>query len=82
MTFDKTGNIGAKFGETLSMNDHIAQISKGAWYHLGQIGKIRPSLDTVSSKTLMHSFVSSRLGAFTGLLYGIIHQQLRKLQCI
>ena len=78
MTSDKAINIGTMFDETLPMNDHIAQISKGALYHLHlrQIGEIRPSLDTEPSKTLMHSFVSSRLDAFNGLLYGLPQQKL------
>ena len=78
----KARNIGAMFDETLSMQNHIAQMSKGAWYHLRQIGEIRPYLDTNSAKTLMHSFVSSRLDAYNGLLYGVPQQQLAKLQRI
>jgi len=64
------------------MNDHINHICKVAWYHLRQIGQIRPYLNAKATETLMHSFVSSRLDAFNGLLYGIPKQQLAKLQRI
>ena len=79
---EKARNIGAIFDETLSMNDHINHICKVAWYHLRQIGEIRPYLNAKATETLMHSFVSSRLDAFNGLLYGIPKQQLAKLQRI
>ena len=75
-------NIGAVFDESLSMKDHISHIAKGAWYHLRQISEIRFNLDEKSAKTLMHSFVSSRLDAFNGLLYGVPDIHLSKLQRI
>jgi len=82
MPSDKARNIGAMFDKTLSMNDHIAQTCKNAWYHLRQIGEIRSYLDIEATQTLMHSFVTSRLDAFNGLLYGIPKQQIAKLQRI
>ena len=79
---DKARNIGAIFDKTLSMNHHIAQTCKNAWYHLRQIGEIRSYLDIEATQTLMHSFVTSRLDAFNGLLYGVPKQQISKLQRI
>jgi hypothetical protein len=75
-------NIGATFDNTLSMNDHIAHMCKGAWHHLRNIGQIRQFLDSDSAATLMHSFVSSRLDSYNGLLHGVSKQQLMKLQRI
>lgn len=75
-------NIGAMFDDTLSMNDHIAYMCKGAWHHLRQIGQIRNYLDSSAATTLMHSFVSSRLDNFNGLLFGVPKQHLGKLQRI
>ena len=73
-------NIGAIFDDTMSMHGHISQICKGAWHHLRQIGQIRKYLDSSSSATLMHSFVTSRLDSFNSLLYGVPKQQLDKIQ--
>jgi len=75
-------NIGAVFDDTMSMDGHISQICKGAWHHLRQIGQIRKYLDSSSSATLMHSFVSSRLDSFNSLLYGVPKQQLNRIQRI
>ena len=73
-------NIGAMFDSTLSMKHHVATICKGAWYHLNLIGQIRQYIDADCAKTLMHSFVSSRLDNFNSLLYGIPKQEILKLQ--
>ena len=75
-------NIGAVFDNTLSMSDHISAISRGAWFHLNQISKIRSYLDESSTKTLIHSFVSSRLDSFNSLLHGVPKYELAKLQRI
>jgi hypothetical protein len=73
-------NIGATFDDTLSMTDHISHMCRGAWFHLKQIGQIRQYLDSSAAATLMHSFVSSRLDSFNGLLFGVPKHQLDKLQ--
>ena len=75
-------NIGAIFDNTCSMSEHIAAISRGAWFHLNQISKIRCYLDLESTKTLVHSFVSSRLDSFNSLLYGVPQYEIQKLQKI
>ena len=63
----------------MSMDGQVAIMCRNAWYHLRKIGQIRPYLDSASAVTLMHSFVSSRLDCFNGLLYGIPVNQLNKL---
>lgn len=75
-------NIGAVFDKSLTMCDQISAISKGAWYHLKQIGTIRPYLDQESAKALVHSLVSSRLDSFNSLLYGVPKYELMRLQRI
>ena len=64
------------------MSEHVSHICKGAWFHLRQIGQIRQYLDDKAALKLMHSFVSSQLDSFNGLLYGIPQHQLEKLQRI
>lgn len=75
-------NIGAVMDQNLSMSDHISAVARGAWFHLRQIAKIRPYLDQDSAKSLIHSFVSSRLDSFNSLLYGIPNYEINKLQRI
>ena len=77
---DTARNIGAIFDNNLAMTTHISHMCKGAWFHLKQIGQIRQYLDMNSSKTLMHSFVSSRLDNFNSLLFGVPKHHLKKLQ--
>ena len=79
---DSARNIGAIFDKTMTMKQHIASISKAAWFHLKRIGQIRPYIDDISAKTLMHSFVSSRLDNFNSLLCGVPDYELNKLQRI
>ena len=75
-------NIGAVFDSNLSMSEHVSAIARGAWFHLKQIGKIRCYLDQEGAKTLIHSFVSSRLDSFNSLLYWVPKYELNKLQRI
>ena len=37
---DSARNVGAVFNDTMSMKGHIAQICKGPWHYLLQIGQI------------------------------------------
>ena len=73
-------NIGAFFDSSLSMSNQVNHICKNAWHHLRYLGQIRQYLDTNSAKTLMHSYVSSRLDTFNSLLYGIPKHELDKIQ--
>ena len=77
---DTARNIGALFDMNLSMSRHVSQICKGAWNQLRQIGQIRKYLDSSSTATLMHSFISSRLDNFNSLLCGLPKNQITKLQ--
>ena len=54
-----------------AMSHHVANISKSAWFHHKQITQISHLLEKDSLATLMPVFVSSRLGTFKSLLYGI-----------
>lgn len=75
-------NIGAIFDNNLSMSNHVSQICKSAWNQLRQIGQIRKYLDSSTTATLMHSFVSSRLDNNNSLLYGMPDKELNRIQRI
>jgi exonuclease III len=75
-------NIGVMFDDTLSMDCQVSHLCKGAWNHLRHLGQIRHYLDMESAKTLMHSYVSSRLDCFNSLLYGLPSYQINRLQRI
>ena len=73
-------NIGALFDNNLSMTCHISHLCRGAWHQLRQIGTIRQFLNSSSTATLMHSFVSSRLDNYNSLLYGAPKHHLMRIQ--
>ena len=64
------------------MSAHVSSLSRTCFFHLRQIRAVRRSLDKDSTKTLVNSFVSSRLDYCNSLLYGINECQLSKLQRI
>ena len=73
-------NIGAFMDKTLHMDSQVNQVSKGAWFHLRNIGKIRPFLNNATTEKLVHSFISSKLDSNNGLLYGIPKEKTDRLQ--
>jgi hypothetical protein len=75
-------NIGAIFDSNLSFEKHIATLCKSARFHLRNIGMIRKYLDTRSTETLIHAFVTTKLDNMNSLLFGLPSNQLDKLQRI
>ena len=75
-------NLGVTFDSTLSMDGFINQKSKAAWYHLRNIGKIRPYLTAKSIEQLVHAFVTTNIDYCNSLLSGLPSTQLSKLQRI
>jgi hypothetical protein len=77
---DVVRNIGAYMDKALHMDIQVSHICRGAWYHLRNIGKIRPYLNKAATEKLIHSFVSSKLDSNNGLLYGIPKDKTDRLQ--
>ena len=73
-------NIGAIMDNALNMDSQINQVSKAAWFHLRNIGRIRPFLNNASTEKLVHAFISSKLDSNNGLLYGIPKNKIGRLQ--
>ena len=75
-------NIGVIVDAELSMIPHVNNICKACYGQLRSIARIRPNLTEEATKTLVHSFVTSRLDSCNSILYGLSDQTLHKLQLV
>ena len=73
-------NLGVIFDSTLSLERHVNNVCKNAYYQIKCIGRIRKYLDLDSTKTLIHAYVTSRLDYCNSLLFGLPKYQIQKLQ--
>ena len=73
-------NLAVIFDTTMSLNKHIADMSRAAYYHLRAIGHIRKYFDRQSTKQLVHAPVISRIDACNSLLYGLPDTLIKQLQ--
>ena len=78
----KAKNLGVIFAKTLSLAEHINKMCKKARYAIRSIGRIRKYFPFDGLKTLVNSFVISRLDYCNSLLYDIPKYQRDKLQRI
>jgi len=62
------------------MEAHIQQVCHSSYFHLRNIGKVRPFLTTEAAATLVHSLVATRIDYANSLLYGLPDYSLAKLQ--
>jgi len=53
--------LGVHLSSDLSLDKHVSSVSATCFYHLGQLRRIRRSLDADSAATLVHAFVTSRV---------------------
>jgi len=75
-------NLGALFDSTLSMDKFVSDKCKTAMYYLRSIRRISRSLDTSTTKTLVHAMVTSRIDFSNSLLLGVNKVILSRLQKI
>ena len=83
-TVEPTGsarNIGAVFDDTISFEEHVNELCRGAFYHIRN-SRIRPCLSIDSTKTLVHALVTSRLDHCNSLLYGLPDYLIQRLQYV
>ena len=74
-------NVGGWFDDQITMAVHITKMcTSAAFYHLHDIRRIRKYLSMDAAATLIHSFVSSRIGYCNSLLYGVPKCHIDKLQ--
>ena len=75
-------NIGATIDCNLDLRSHVNNIARSCYYHLRNIGHIRPHISNDTAATLVHAFISSKLDNLNSLLVGLPETVIRKLQLI
>ena len=75
-------NLGFILDDKLSMKAHIAKTCQTAFFELKRISSIRHLLSDDAAKTLVTSFVLSRLDYCNGLLMGVSNKTIQPLQKI
>ena len=73
-------NIGVTFDCQLSMDKHIRNVSRSAFYSLRNISNIRKYLTTTSATTLVHAFITSKIDYCNALFVGLPAKLTDKLQ--
>jgi len=56
----KASDLGVMLASDLSLDGHVSSVCKTCFFWLRQLRRVRRSLDTESTKTLVHAFVASR----------------------
>ena len=72
-------NLGVLFDSSLSMENHIANVSRTCFYHLRNISRIRSYLSQSDTEKIVHALVSSRLDSCNSLLAGLPACRLKPL---
>ena len=80
VTTKSVRNLGFIMDSVFNMNDHITSICKSSYFHLRNIGAIRPYLTSEIAAQVIHSFVTSKLDYCNSLLYGLPDKSLFRLQ--
>ena len=75
-------NLRVIFDTTLCLHLHISTVVKVAFYQLWRIARIRRFLTLSSTKTLVHSLISSCLDYCNSALAGLLDINIIKLQTI
>ena len=78
LTFVK--NLGVYLDKSISMEQHIAAVSKSCFNQIRNIGRIRSYITDSACKTLVCSLITSRLDYGNALLYGVNASTLAKLK--
>ena len=75
-------NLGFIFNEHLTFADLITALCKACYYHIRQLRRIRPYLDSSTACTIATSIVHSKLDYCNSLYYKLPKSQLSRLQHI
>ena len=73
-------NLGVTFDCNMSLERHVTNISRTAYYHLYIIGRTRRYLEQGHPKQLVHALVISRIDCCNSLLNGLSVAVVEKLQ--
>ena len=79
---DSARNLGVILDSKLSMKNHVIKICQTAYFELKRISSIRGSLTEDATKTLVNSYILSRLDYCNYLLMGTPNSVIQPLQKI
>ena len=74
--------LGAYIDSELSMTRHVSSTVSSCFYQLRRLKAVRKSLPMEAAKTVISSFVTSRVDYCNGLLAGITQRQVDRLQAM
>ena len=77
---DSARNIGVIFDSTFSLDSHIIELCKTAFYHLRTLSMIRRYLSYETTKVLINALVISRLDNCNSLMYGLPKYLIDRVQ--
>ena len=77
---DSVTNLGVIVDENLSMEKHIAKVSRTVCVSIRNIGMIRKHINQPVAVQLTHALITSRLDTYNSLLHGLNKTQLKRLQ--
>ena len=63
-------NLGTVFDDNMTLESHVAAISKYAFFHIRNVARIKRYLSQANIKTLIHAFVTCKLDHCNSLLIG------------
>ena len=73
-------SLGCWLDSKLKMDTYINKTCRAAFFHIYNIRKIRRFLNIVHARTLVNSFVTSRIDYCNSFLYGLPVSAIQKLQ--
>ena len=74
--------LGVQLDSELTLTSHVSLTVSSCFYQLRRLKAARRSLPLASAKTLVSSFVTSRLDYCNGVLAGITQRQIDRLQLV
>ena len=73
-------NLGVIFDNHMTMEKQISKICRSAYFNIKNISHIRRNLSKNNMKTIVNALVTPHFDYGNGLLHGISHKQLNRLQ--
>ena len=74
--------LGVHIDSVLSLNTQVSRTVSSCFYQLRRLKAVRRSLPIEAAKTVVSSFVTSRVDYCNGLMAGITQQQVNKMQAV
>ncbi len=75
-------NLGVIFDQEMTLESHVKNVCKNAYYHIKNLSRIRKFLDMRNSNIAAHAFVTSKLDYGNALFAGAPNYIIHKLQMV